>query len=331
MILPDRWKFKDRILEDFKKAVLAIINGNLDSKNAPTLWSGNLPYLGTANYLVGMNAAGLSWEYKRLLAGANVSVVQAANLITVAVTGITSSQWITTGSNIYYLAGNVAIGKAGPSAGYALDIVGNTRSTSTVGVGVYGNDTSSGVGVQGESVSGLGIYGKSSGAGVGFYGESASGTGLYCISTTGLACHLDTSPTSINSIVEVLRIDRGRSGAGTPASGIGASINFRLVNAGGTIKPAGSIASILTNAGVGTEASAITFWTGTGGAATIEQVRIDGVGNTTIQGTVASAGFLVGATPGIDATIPIAPVAPATVAGSAVFTKGILTAYTPPS
>lgn len=34
---------------------------------------------------------------------------------------------------------------------------------------------------------------------------------------------------------------------------------------------------------------------------------------------------------GIDAVIPIAPVAPATVAGSATFTRGILTAYTPPS
>jgi hypothetical protein len=38
-----------------------------------------------------------------------------------------------------------------------------------------------------------------------------------------------------------------------------------------------------------------------------------------------------GATAGIDATIPIAPVLPNTVAGSATFTKGILTGYTAPS
>jgi hypothetical protein len=43
------------------------------------------------------------------------------------------------------------------------------------------------------------------------------------------------------------------------------------------------------------------------------------------------AGFLVGAAAGIDATIPIPPILPQTVAGSATFTKGILTAYTAPS
>lgn len=41
--------------------------------------------------------------------------------------------------------------------------------------------------------------------------------------------------------------------------------------------------------------------------------------------------YFVGSTAGIDATIPIAPVSPATVAGSATFTKGILTSYTAPS
>jgi hypothetical protein len=37
VILPDRWRFTDRILEDFKKAVLSVINGRLDRTNAPTL------------------------------------------------------------------------------------------------------------------------------------------------------------------------------------------------------------------------------------------------------------------------------------------------------
>lgn len=49
------------------------------------------------------------------------------------------------------------------------------------------------------------------------------------------------------------------------------------------------------------------------------------------ESTVSASGFLVGAVAGIDATIPIPPIAPLTVAGSATFVKGILTAYTPPS
>lgn len=48
-------------------------------------------------------------------------------------------------------------------------------------------------------------------------------------------------------------------------------------------------------------------------------------------GTITGAAFATTGAAGIDATISIAPVAPATVAGSATFIKGILTAYTPPS
>jgi hypothetical protein len=47
--------------------------------------------------------------------------------------------------------------------------------------------------------------------------------------------------------------------------------------------------------------------------------------------TVVAGGFNVGSFVGQNATISIAPVPPLTVAGSATFTRGILTSYTPPS
>lgn len=53
--------------------------------------------------------------------------------------------------------------------------------------------------------------------------------------------------------------------------------------------------------------------------------------NLTTTGIITGGGYSVGAAAGIDATIPVAPVAPATIAGSMTFTKGILTAYTAPS
>lgn len=46
---------------------------------------------------------------------------------------------------------------------------------------------------------------------------------------------------------------------------------------------------------------------------------------------ITGGAFAVGANDGIDATVPVAPVLPATVAGSMTFKKGILTAYTAPS
>lgn len=55
------------------------------------------------------------------------------------------------------------------------------------------------------------------------------------------------------------------------------------------------------------------------------------IGALIVEDNITADSFSVGATAGIDATIPIAPVLPLTVAGSATFTKGILTDYTAPS
>jgi hypothetical protein len=48
-------------------------------------------------------------------------------------TGLTSSQWTTSGSNIYYNTGNVGIGSASPER--TLDIAGNIRASGNVGIG----------------------------------------------------------------------------------------------------------------------------------------------------------------------------------------------------
>jgi hypothetical protein len=56
-----------------------------------------------------------------------------------------------------------------------------------------------------------------------------------------------------------------------------------------------------------------------------------GAGNVVTTGDMKAATYHVGTDAGIDATVPVAPVLPATVAGSMTFKKGILTAYTAPS
>jgi len=45
---------------------------------------GGLSSIGTANYTVGVNAAGNSWEYKNLIAGTNVTITHAAGSVTIA-------------------------------------------------------------------------------------------------------------------------------------------------------------------------------------------------------------------------------------------------------
>jgi hypothetical protein len=76
-----------------------------------------------------------------------------------------------------------------------------------------------------------------------------------------------------------------------------------------------------------------------GAAETVFQVNnytttlltILGNGNTEVAGTLKSAGLVVGATPGIDATIALAKLTAGGANGSATYVKGILTSYTAPT
>lgn len=67
------------------------------------------------------------------------------------------------------------------------------------------------------------------------------------------------------------------------------------------------------------------------GGITTPTCAVDITGDMAATGDVKAATFHVGADAGIDATVPVAPVLPLTVAGSMTFKKGLLTAYTPPS
>ena len=169
------------------------------------------------------------------------------------------------------------------------------RGGSTNSFGVYGNSTNS-YGIYGSSTNNYGIYGLSannvgvyggSTNGYGVYGNSTNSFGVYGGSTNGIAGYLSINPATTDTVAEVLRLRRQTSG--TAADGIGGSINFYAEDSAGTDELTGRIGNLLTTATSGSETSALTFWTRTGGAAIAERLRIDGAGNVGI-GTLAGEG-----------------------------------------
>jgi len=71
--------------------------------------------------------------------GTNISFDVAAKKVTVDSSGITSSQWNTSGANISYAAGgNVGIGTASITAGYKLDVSGDLKVSGTGNINANG-------------------------------------------------------------------------------------------------------------------------------------------------------------------------------------------------
>lgn len=159
-------------------------------------------------------------------------------------------------------------------------------------VGVYGGSTN-GYGVYGNSTNSAGVYGSSTNYyggnffsvnSTGAVGSSTNGYGVVGTSTNNIAGYLYINPATTNTVGEVLRLRRQTSG--TAADGIGGSMDFYTEDSAGTDELTGRIGNLLTTATSGSETSALTFWTRTGGAALAEALRIDGAGNVGI-GTIA--------------------------------------------
>jgi hypothetical protein len=182
----------------------------------------------------------------------------------------------------------------------------NTRNTTS---GLQFNNSNNGTAADfTANGSGVAITVNNSGSGNGMQITNGSGFGAVITSTSGTALSLSTSPTSTNTVVSLLRTQRGSSA--TPTAGIGGSWDMQLAQANGNLISSFSARSVLTDVTNGSIDADYQIHTAANSSLTqvatyksTGQVQYNLYGSGTYTGTVAyglgvtSAGNLVEYTP----------------------------------
>lgn len=188
-------------------------------------------------------------------------------------------------------SGVVGIGISSSFNSTRLHIVDNTLSTSMVRLESTANTSNtllqgvaSGTNTSGASflvVNGAGVIGQASGSGTGVAGSSTSGTGVQA-SSGNLSLYATGFSSSTNAVKEIVRI--ASTSTGTPAVGLGASIDFYIEADGGS--SAGSISNRIITKWVtsAAEASRISQFsiTGVNGGAPSTYMSFEGTGSATL-------------------------------------------------
>lgn len=230
------------------------------------------------------------------------SSLSSGSLIDVAVASTAAASNLQKGINVS-LSGANATGSQ-TTKGIAVSNI--HSGTNPLNYGVYSivdNGSSSSSAIYGESTNGRGVTGIATttgngvrgdaGSGAGVFGVSSSGQGVSGLSTTGYGGYFQVAPTSTNTIVSVLGIDR--TSTGTAGNGIGGAITFtnKASDAQGYISS--QIVSTWTDVTVGTRTGDLQFFT-TNSTTTALKLAITGDGRVYGSALHNNAGAVTGTT-----------------------------------
>lgn len=131
-----------------------------------------------------------------------------------------------------------------------------TSSVSGSNGTLNGTNTGTGMGIIGSAVGGNGVEGIAS-TGTGVFGSATSGFGITGTATTGEAFNFSTDPASNSSIAGIGQFSR--STTGTPANGIGLSLDFFVEDSSGSGNITNQIQSQWTNVNHSVRTSSLLF------------------------------------------------------------------------
>ncbi len=253
---------------------------------------------GTANQLLGMSNDSTSLEYKTLIAGSNITILNSTNSITISASGGSGSGTVNSGliSQVaYYAVGgtsvsgtaNMTIGSSGVGISFATQSTSSTSGSLIVigGIGVSGNlNVGTGLTVLGaiHAASNVNSTSSTSGSlvitgGIGVSGRIWAGSG---ISSEGGGTFTGALSASSLTLVSALPISSGGTGLGT--SGVAnqilgmnsssSALEYKTLIAGANLSIVHGSATVTLNvvgAGIsslnGLTNSTQTFTTGTSG------------------------------------------------------------------
>lgn len=145
--------------------------------------------------------------------------------------------------------GGALTGTTSLTGAYQINISGDVGSAAKLTVT---NNGSSGVGISSSTTSGNAFYGVSTNS-YAAYLQSTNGYGAFVYSTNNTALYAGVNPSSTNSVVDVMNVQRTTSG--TAANGIGGAINYLLQTSGGSTVTAVKLEAIWDDATTATRTS----------------------------------------------------------------------------
>jgi hypothetical protein len=218
---------------------------------------------GTSGYVMTTNGSGTaSWQ----AAGAATTIYNGDGTLA-------GARLVSTGGNTLTVSG------ANNS-----DTVMVINNTGTTGLGLHVSGTALGINVVSSAGTGLQVFGSTRGAII----TGDTDEGLLVKSNAVRGARIQTVPSSTNTVVEVLQLERGSSG-GPGATGIGQYISFLNKTSTNSSDVSNTIVSKFTDGTTATRTSQFAI-TGVNNASAVTLMTLDGNGNATFGTTNSIVG-----------------------------------------